>query len=103
MNFTWELESREREYGSWNVTGNYWTGAVNVLYENKIDLLVTDLALSSLRMSAIDYTIPLLNVESILYVQKPKSGTVIKWLGYFMVKIILFNPIPGIIKINNIL
>lgn len=85
MNFTWELVAKEREYGSWNDTGHYWTGATKLLYEKKIDLLVTDLALTSLRMTAIDYTIPLLNVYSLLYVKKPQSGTVVKWLGYFKV------------------
>lgn len=86
MNFTWKLVAKVREYGSWNDTSNYWTGATNLLYEREIDLLVTDLALTSLRMTAIDYTIPLLNVQSILYVKKPESGTVVKWLGYFRVK-----------------
>ena len=85
MNFTWKIEKKEQDYGHWNNTGEFWTGAMGALEAREIDLLVADLTMNTLRMKATDFSMILLFSRRLLFVRKPKYDNMVKWSGYFQV------------------
>lgn len=61
LNFTYEfVKPSDNKYGHYNETTKVWSGMVNDLLENRIDVIAMDLSVSSLRREYIDFTIPFL-------------------------------------------
>ena len=82
LNFTSKIQMLENS-GSWN--GTYWTGAMGLLVDREVDLVVSGMALQPIRMSRIDFTVPLDYETTALFIRDPKIIYNVTWSGYFKV------------------
>ncbi|XP_043466086.1 glutamate receptor ionotropic, NMDA 2C-like isoform X1 [Leptopilina heterotoma] len=82
VNFTMEFVEEEDSIGVWNETTGTWSGVINHLINDKIDLAASDVSLTSTRLHHVDSTVPLMVVENFLYLKKPDDS--IRWTGYIM-------------------
>lgn len=83
INFTMDFVSEEDSIGVWNETTGIWSGVIDHLINDKIDLAASDVSLTSERLHYVDSTIPLMVVENFLYLRKPDDS--IRWTGYIKV------------------
>ncbi|XP_055382823.1 glutamate receptor ionotropic, kainate 2-like [Condylostylus longicornis] len=105
LGFTYTFRLQEdNKYGSKDAEGN-WNGMILEILENRADLGITDLTMTSERESGVDFTIPFMNLGIAILYTKPKkappelfsfmlpfSGEVWGYLGvaYLSVSISLF-------------
>lgn len=83
VNFTMEFVEEEDSVGVWNETTGTWSGVINHLMDDKLDLAASDVSLTSSRLHYVDSTVPLMVVENFLYLKKPDDS--IRWTGYIKV------------------
>ncbi|KAL1455588.1 hypothetical protein WDU94_009672, partial [Cyamophila willieti] len=74
-NFTYELKLEpDNKIGNWNPVTGKWDGLVGNLQEQKADLAICDLTITSERRNAVDFTMPFMTLGiSILYRKPPKE------------------------------
>lgn len=85
MNFKIEIIRNTTIYGYWDEGKKEWSGVVKHLYEKNVDFAVTDMVMTTRRLKAVDFTIPLITSRAILCFKEPNI-TSIQQLGYFKVK-----------------
>ncbi|XP_017890616.2 glutamate receptor 2-like [Ceratina calcarata] len=103
MNFTIEVTSFMSMYGSWSEEERMWTGVIGDVASNKVDLGLGEFSMTSHRMEAVDFTLPLLMSRNRIYFKKPGTSTV-QWSAYFkifhenvwmaIICLAVFTPIP---------
>ncbi|KAJ9588777.1 hypothetical protein L9F63_017936 [Diploptera punctata] len=72
FNYTFDLQV-DNVYGSLDKDTGQWTGMLRQIMDEKADLAITDLTISSEREAAVDFTMPFMNLGiSILY-KRPKK------------------------------
>ncbi|XP_020292091.1 glutamate receptor ionotropic, delta-2-like [Pseudomyrmex gracilis] len=82
MNFTIEILDPVDEYGSWSWHDMAWTGVIGQLVTGKADIGVSELTITSSRLYAVDFTMPLIRLRNRLYFKQP-NGFNVQWSGYF--------------------
>ena len=85
MNFKTKHVKEEREYGIWDENQQTWSGAMHLIVTGKVDLIVSDLSITSKRLQSADFSIPLFSSQDVLFVKKPSNKKTIIWSGYFQV------------------
>ncbi|KAL2712482.1 putative glutamate receptor [Vespula squamosa] len=83
LNFSLNIVSEVEEYGIWNPKEKTWSGAVGELYAGRADISISDFSITSARLNAVDFTLPLLLSKNYIYIQKPEIFA-IKWSSYFL-------------------
>ena len=73
----------EKEFGSWSQSSQTWSGAMGLIVNNEVDLVVSDLSLTPQRLNSADFSMPLFSTQDTLYVKKPSNKKAIIWTGYF--------------------
>ncbi|XP_043478621.1 glutamate receptor ionotropic, kainate 2-like isoform X3 [Leptopilina heterotoma] len=82
MNFKIEIIRNETLYGNWDERKKEWSGVIKHLYEKNVDFAVSDMVMSTRRLKAVDFTIPLITSRAILCFKEPNI-TSIQQLEYF--------------------
>ncbi|XP_046821722.1 glutamate receptor ionotropic, kainate glr-3-like isoform X1 [Vespa crabro] len=82
LNFSFNIVSEVEEYGSWNLKEKTWSGAVGELYAGRADISISDFSITSARLNAVDFTLPLLLSKKCLYIREPEIFA-IKWSSFF--------------------
>ncbi|KAK2579603.1 hypothetical protein KPH14_010896 [Odynerus spinipes] len=73
FNYTFEVQT-DSVYGSYQNKTGKWTGMIAKIIDGRADLAITDLTITSERESAVDFTMPFMNLGiSILY-RKPTKA-----------------------------
>ncbi|KAF7401103.1 hypothetical protein HZH68_006923 [Vespula germanica] len=83
LNFSLNIVSEVEEYGSWNAKEKTWSGAVGELYAERADISISDFSITSARLNAVDFTLPLLLTKKCLYIREPQIFA-IKWSSFFL-------------------
>ncbi|XP_035732953.1 uncharacterized protein LOC118446415 isoform X4 [Vespa mandarinia] len=83
LNFSFNIVSEVEEYGSWNLKEKTWSGAVGELYAGRADISISDFSITSARLNAVDFTLPLLLSKKCLYIREPEIFA-IKWSSFFL-------------------
>ncbi|XP_011502789.1 PREDICTED: glutamate receptor ionotropic, kainate 2-like [Ceratosolen solmsi marchali] len=74
FNYTFSVQT-DNNYGSFNRETGHWNGMLKKIIDNEADLAITDLTITAERETAVDFTMPFMNLGiSILY-QKPKPAS----------------------------
>ncbi|KAM7360866.1 glutamate ionotropic receptor kainate isoform 2-T4 [Cochliomyia hominivorax] len=107
FSYTFRLQA-DGKYGSLDKTTNTWNGMIKEIMEERADLGITDLTMTSDRESAVDFTIPFMNLGIAILFRKPMkeppklfsfmspfSGEVWLWLGMAYVAVSLSMFILG--------
>ncbi|KAG6803285.1 glutamate receptor 3 isoform X1 [Apis mellifera caucasica] len=81
MNFKIEVTSIMSEYGSWNEEEKIWEGVIGELASNKSDMGVAEFSMTSHRLDAVDFSLPLIMSHKRIYFKKPDSSSV-HWSAY---------------------
>ncbi|XP_073815886.1 glutamate ionotropic receptor kainate isoform X2 [Musca autumnalis] len=104
FSYTFRLQE-DNKYGSLDKSTGKWNGMILEIMEGRADLGITDLTMTSDRESAVDFTIPFMNLGIAILFRKPMkeppklfsfmspfSGDVWLWLGiaYVMVALSMF-------------
>ncbi|XP_058983025.1 glutamate receptor ionotropic, kainate 2 isoform X2 [Musca domestica] len=104
FSYTFRLQE-DNKYGSLDAKTGKWNGMILEIMEGRADLGITDLTMTSDRESAVDFTIPFMNLGIAILFRKPMkeppklfsfmspfSGDVWLWLGiaYVMVALSMF-------------
>lgn len=84
INFTIKLTSSEVLYGNWNEERQAWTGVIGEVVSGMVDIGVAEFSITSHRMDAVDFTLPLILSHIRVYFKKPDDSAV-KWSAYFKV------------------
>ncbi|XP_015111760.1 glutamate receptor 3 isoform X1 [Diachasma alloeum] len=82
MNFTISTATVEDTYGILDPGTSIWRGVVGQLQRQATDIGVDGFSRTSARRSVIDFTVPIITVDSRLYIKKP-DGTNVQWNAYF--------------------
>lgn len=90
MNFKIEVTSIMSEYGSWNEEEKIWEGVIGELVSNKSDMGVAEFSMTSHRLDAVDFSLPLIMSHKRIYFKKPDSSSV-HWSAYL--KVFFFNTV----------
>lgn len=72
FNFTFKLQE-DKNYGSFNKDTNEWNGMIKELMDGTADLAITDLTITAERESAVDFTMPFMNLGISILFQSPKK------------------------------
>lgn len=72
------------EYGSWNEEEKIWEGVIGELASNKSDMGVAEFSMTSHRLDAVDFSLPLIMSHKRIYFKKPDSSSVY-WSAYLKV------------------
>nr|QHN69171.1 ionotropic receptor 2 [Sirex noctilio] len=73
FNYTFELQA-DNVYGSLNPVTKTWNGMIRKLMNDEADLAITDLTITSERETAVDFTMPFMNLGiTILYKKATKT------------------------------
>ncbi|KAL2712483.1 hypothetical protein V1478_018006 [Vespula squamosa] len=83
LNFSLNIISEVKEYGTWNANEKIWSGAVGEIYAGRADISISDFSMTSARFNAVDFTFPLLISRNCLYIQEPHIFA-IEWSSYFL-------------------
>ncbi|KAL9891638.1 glutamate receptor ionotropic, kainate 2 isoform X3 [Glossina fuscipes] len=107
FSYTFRLQE-DNKYGSLNPVTKEWNGMLLEIMEDRADLGITDLTMTSDRESAVDFTIPFMNLGIAILFRKPMkeppklfsfmspfSGEVWLWLGISCVSVSLSMFILG--------
>lgn len=70
FNYTFELQP-DGVYGTPDKTGE-WNGMIRELMDDRADLAITDLTITSEREAAVDFTMPFMNLGISILFEKPK-------------------------------
>lgn len=97
MNFKIEVTSIMSEYGSWNEEEKIWEGVIGELVSNKSDMGVAEFSMTSHRLDAVDFSLPLIMSHKRIYFKKPDSSSV-HWSAYL--KVFFFNSILHLVVFN---
>lgn len=62
LNFNYTLQVVESDYGSLNPKTGKWSGMLGKIIADEADLAITDLTITSERESAVDFTMPFMNL-----------------------------------------
>lgn len=73
FNYTFKLQE-DGAYGSLNKEKNEWDGMLRELMDDKADLAITDLTITAERESAVDFTMPFMNLGISILFEKPKKS-----------------------------
>ncbi|XP_014213866.1 uncharacterized protein LOC106643294 [Copidosoma floridanum] len=71
-------------YKVWTETDHKWRGLLGGLHNNEIDIAAEEMIMRSSRLDAFDYSIPVVDSESRLYIKTPKSKRSL-WNAYIKV------------------
>ncbi|KAL7304917.1 hypothetical protein TKK_0002715 [Trichogramma kaykai] len=91
FNYTFFVQT-DNVYGSLNPTTGEWNGMLRKIMDDEADLAITDLTITAERETAVDFTMPFMNLGiSILY-QKPKAAppSLMSFLLPFSAKVWLY-------------
>ncbi|XP_043669929.1 probable glutamate receptor [Vespula pensylvanica] len=83
LNFSFDIVSKVAENGRLNTKDNTWSGAIGELYAGRADISITDFSMTSARLNAIDFTLPLVISKKCLYIKEPQLFA-IKWSSYLL-------------------
>ena len=72
FNYTFRLQE-DGAYGSFNKDTGEWNGMIRELMDDRADLAITDLTITSDRESAADFTMPFMNLGISILFQKPQK------------------------------
>lgn len=72
FNYTFKIQE-DGKYGSPNKETGEWDGMIQELMEDRADLAITDLTITAERESAVDFTMPFMNLGISILFQKPKK------------------------------
>lgn len=72
FNYTFRLQE-DGSYGSLNKETNEWNGMIRELIDDRADLAITDLTITSDREGAADFTMPFMNLGISILFEKPKK------------------------------
>lgn len=70
FNYTFRLQE-DGVYGSMNNETKEWNGMIRELHEERADLAITDLTITSERESGVDFTMPFMNLGISILFRKP--------------------------------
>ncbi|KAL2712484.1 hypothetical protein V1478_018007 [Vespula squamosa] len=103
LNFNIKIVSEVVSYGRWNPKRKIWTGAIGELFAGRADIALPVFALTKTRLSAVDFSFPLLTTKTYLYIQEPGIFE-IEWSCYFLTfsRSIWFG-ILGVLLVTSIL
>lgn len=84
LNFSFAIVSEVKEFGRWNSKEKTCSGAIAELYYGRADISLSDFSITSARLNAVDFTLPISNTKNFLVIRKPeKLG--FKWPSHFLV------------------
>lgn len=72
FNYTFKLQE-DGAYGSMNKDTGDWNGMIGELMNDRADLAITDLTITAERESAVDFTMPFMNLGISILFEKPKK------------------------------
>lgn len=72
FNYTFQLQE-DGAYGSLNKETGEWNGMMKELMEDRADLAITDLTITSDREMAVDFTMPFMNLGISILFETPKK------------------------------
>ena len=72
FNYTFKLQE-DGAYGSPNKETGEWNGMIRELMDDRADLAITDLTITAERESAVDFTMPFMNLGISILFEKPKK------------------------------
>lgn len=72
FNYTFKLQ-QDRAYGSYHKENKSWDGMILEIREDRADLAITDLTITSERENGADFTMPFMNLGISILFQKPQK------------------------------
>ena len=84
-NFSTKTVKIVDDYGSWDENSKTWSGAVGLLVNNEVDLIVTWFPSIQELSLIVDYTVAIIQVDLFLHIREPSSKISVLWSGYFKV------------------
>lgn len=72
FNYTFKLQE-DGAYGSPDKETGEWNGMIRELMDDKADLAITDLTITAERESAVDFTMPFMNLGISILFESPKK------------------------------
>ncbi|XP_043669509.1 glutamate receptor U1-like isoform X2 [Vespula pensylvanica] len=82
VNFSFAIVNNTVSNGRWNAKYNKWNGAVGELIENRAQISMSYVSMSSARLDVVDFTIPFILSSFSLYIKEPDALN-IEWSNYF--------------------
>lgn len=73
----------EKTYGTWNEERQDWSGMIKTLVSRKATIAAGEFTITTTRMRAVDFTLPLVSTSTKLYIRKPEGGII--WSSYWKV------------------
>ncbi|KAJ8679000.1 hypothetical protein QAD02_014787 [Eretmocerus hayati] len=84
LNFSTLTVCEEDYFGSYNASSGQWSGAIGRLVRGEADLGVAEFTMTEERVEVVDFTQPILQSRSYLYMRQP-DGSALQWSAYFRV------------------
>lgn len=75
LGFNYTFIQHDPDYGKFDNKTGQWTGMIRKIMDNDADLAITDLTITAERESAVDFTMPFMNLGISILFTKPKKAS----------------------------